>query len=53
VRKVAVVKDAEFIKKIFTHLDARAAESGAAKRPLCRVPPQWGLFDFLGSSNKR
>jgi len=46
------MKDAEAIKKIFTHLDARAAEPRAAKRPPCRVPPQWGLFDLLGSSNK-
>ena len=45
VRIIACIEDAEVIEKILTHLDAKAAEPQAPRRPPCRAPPRGGLFD--------
>ena len=42
-RNPAVVP--EVIERILGHLDAKAAEPQATRRPPCRAPPQAGLFD--------
>ncbi len=39
------IEDPEVIEKILTHLDAKAAEPEATRRPPCRLSPQRGLFD--------
>ena len=33
------------IDKILSHLDAKAVEPQATRRPPCRAPPQAGRFD--------
>jgi hypothetical protein len=45
VRIIAGIEEADVIEKILTHLDAKAAEREAPRRPPCRAPPQGGLFD--------
>ena len=45
VRIIACIEDPEVIAKILTHLDAKAAESEASRRPPCRAPPPCELFD--------
>lgn len=48
VRIIACIEDADVIEKILAHLDAKASESEALRRPPCRAPPQRGLFDETG-----
>ena len=36
------------IEKILAHLDAKAPEPEATRRPPCRAPPQRGLFGETG-----
>ena len=45
VRIIACIEDPVVIKKILTHMDAKAAEPEAPRRPPCRAPPQAGLLD--------
>jgi hypothetical protein len=45
VRIVACIEDAEGTEKVLIHLDAKAAEPEAPRRPLWPAPPQRGLFD--------
>ena len=45
VRIIACIEDPAVVEKIFTHLDAKAAESEACRLPPCGAPPQRGLFD--------
>lgn len=40
-----VYRGPDVIEKILTHLDTKAAEPQAPRRPPCRAPPQRGLFD--------
>ena len=47
-RIIACIEDPDVIEKILTHLDAKAPESEASRRPPCRAPPQRGLFDETG-----
>jgi len=48
VRIIACIEDPDVIEKILAHLDAKAAEPEATRRPPCRAPPQQGLFDETG-----
>ncbi len=48
VRIVASIEDPVVIEKILTHLDAKASESDAPRRPPCRTPPLRELFDGTG-----
>lgn len=48
VRIIASIEDPDVIEKILTHLDAKAPEPEATRRPPCRAPPQRGLFDETG-----
>ena len=48
VRIVACIEDPEVIEKILTHLDGKAPEPKATRRPPWRAPPQRGLFDETG-----
>jgi len=48
VRFIACIEDPEVIEKILIHLDAKAAERGAPRRPPCRAPPQRRPFDETG-----
>ena len=45
---IACIEDPDVIKKFITHLDAKAAEPEATRRPPCQAPPQQGLFDETG-----
>ena len=47
-RIIACIEDPDVIEKILTHLDAKAPEPEATRRPPCRAPPQRGLFDETG-----
>ena len=47
-RIIACIEDAGVIEKILTHLDVKGGEPDATRRPPCRAPPQWGLFDERG-----
>ena len=47
-RIIACIEDSDVIEKILTHLDAKAPEPEATRRPPCRAPPQRGLFDETG-----
>ncbi len=47
-RIIACIEDSDVIEKILTHLDAKAPEPEATRRPPCRAPPQQGLFDETG-----
>jgi len=47
-RIIACIEDPDVIEKILTHLDAKAPEPKATRRPPCRAPPQRGLFDETG-----
>ena len=47
-RIIACIEDPEVIEKILAHLDAKASEPAAPRRPPCRAPPQRGLFDETG-----
>ncbi len=38
----------EYYPAFKAHLDAKASESEAPRRPPCRAPPQLGLFDETG-----
>ena len=40
VRIIACFEDAEVIEQILTHLDTKAVEPEAPRRPPCRAPPQ-------------
>ena len=42
------IEDPVVIEKILAHLDAKAPEPEATRRPPCRAPPQRGLFDETG-----
>ena len=44
VRLIARIEDPVVIKKILTHLDAKAPEPEASRLPPCRAPPQARLF---------
>jgi hypothetical protein len=48
VRIIACIEDPVVIEKILAHLDAKAPEPEATRRPPCRAPPQRGLFDVTG-----
>jgi hypothetical protein len=48
VRIIACIEDPDIIEKILTHLDAKATEPQAPRRPPSRAPPQRGLFDETG-----
>jgi hypothetical protein len=48
VRIIASIEDPDVIEKILTHLDVKAPEPEATRRPPCRAPPQRGLFDETG-----
>ncbi|MGB5253037.1 MAG: transposase, partial [Sedimenticolaceae bacterium] len=48
VRIIACIEDPVVIEKILAHLDAKAPEPEATRRPPCRAPPQRGLFDETG-----
>ena len=48
VRIIACIEDARVIEKILAHLDAKASEPEAPRRPPSRAPPQRGLFDATG-----
>jgi hypothetical protein len=48
VRIIAYIEDLVVIEKILAHLDAKASEPEAPRRPPCRAPPQRGLFDEPG-----
>ena len=39
-RIIVCIEDPAVIEKILTHLDAKAAEPQAPRRPPCRAPPQ-------------
>jgi len=45
VRIIACIEDQLVIEKILAHLDAKAAEPEASRRPSCRAPPRRRLFD--------
>ena len=45
VRIIACIEEADVIEKILTHLDAKAAEREAPRRPPCPAPSQRGLLD--------
>jgi hypothetical protein len=45
VRIIACIEQPEVIDKILSHLDAKAVEPQATRRPPCRAPPQAGRFD--------
>jgi hypothetical protein len=45
VRTIVCIEETDVIEKMLTHLDAKAAEREAPRRPLCQAPPQRGLFD--------
>jgi hypothetical protein len=47
-RIIACIEDPDVIKKIITHLDAKAAKPEATRRPPCRALPRQGLFDETG-----
>jgi hypothetical protein len=47
-RIIACIEDPAVIEKILTHLDAKAPEPEAPRRPPSRAPPQWGMFDETG-----
>ena len=47
-RIIACIEDPDVIDKILSHLDAKAPEPEATRRPPCRAPPQRGLFDETG-----
>ena len=42
------IEDPDVIEKILAHLDAKAAEPEATRRPPSRAPPEQGLFDETG-----
>ncbi|MGB5254324.1 MAG: transposase, partial [Sedimenticolaceae bacterium] len=44
-RIIACIEDPFVIEKILTHLDSKAVEPEAPRRPPCRAPPQASLFD--------
>jgi hypothetical protein len=44
-RIITCIEDSEVIEKILTHLDGKASEPEAPRRPPSRAPPQRGLFD--------
>ncbi len=44
VRIIACIADSDVIETILTHLDTKATESQAPRRPPCRAPPQAGWF---------
>ena len=48
VRIIACIEDAEVIEKTLAHLDAKAIEPEAPRRPPSRAPPQRVLFDGPG-----
>jgi hypothetical protein len=48
VRIIACIEEAQVIKKILTHLNAKGAQCAAPRRPPVRAPPQRGLFDEMG-----
>jgi hypothetical protein len=48
VRIIACIEDPDVIEKILAHLDAKAAEPEATRRPPCRTPPQQRSFDETG-----
>jgi hypothetical protein len=45
---IACIEDPDVIEKILAHLDWKAPEPNATRRPPCRAPPQRGLFDDTG-----
>jgi hypothetical protein len=45
VRIIACIEDPEVIEKILAHLDKKTTEPQGPWPPLCRAPPQRGLFD--------
>jgi hypothetical protein len=45
VRIIACIEDPVVIEKILAHLDAKASEPEAPRRPPSRAPPQRRLFD--------
>jgi len=47
-RIIARIEDPDVIEKILAHLDGKAPELKATRRPPCRAPPQRGLFDETG-----
>jgi hypothetical protein len=47
-RIIACIEDPDVIEKILAHLDGKAPEPKATRRPPCRAPPQRGLFDETG-----
>lgn len=47
VRIIACIEDLEVIEKILAHLDRKTTDSPGWP-PLCRAPPQRGLFDSPG-----
>ncbi len=47
-RRGSCIEDPQVIEKIPAHPDAKASEPEAPRRPLCRAPPQRGLFDATG-----
>jgi hypothetical protein len=44
-RIIACTEDPDVIKKILSHLDAKASESPGIRLPPCHAPPQPALFD--------
>jgi len=47
-RIIGCIDDPDVIEKILTHLDGKAPEPKATRRPWCRAPPERGLFDGTG-----
>jgi hypothetical protein len=47
-RIIACIEDPDVIAKVLTHLDGKAPEPEATRRPPCRARPQRGLFDETG-----
>jgi hypothetical protein len=48
VHVIVCIEDPQVIEKILAHLDAKASELEAPRRPPSRAPPQRGLFDETG-----